>query len=878
MSDQNHPRPVAVVVQTHWDREWYFPHQTFVARLLEVMETVAGQLESGALKHFLFDGQTAAFEDFCANAEPAMAARVQRLVREKRIALGPWYVMADEFLISGESLLRNLEIGTMDAAEAGNCQHVGYLPDTFGHVGQMPQILREFAIDAAVLWRGIDAPTAEWDWVAPDGSRVGGIFLTEGYYQHALNVTNWRDALGRYLEAIAPRSIGTEIVLTQGGDHLLPVAAVAERMAAFNAEQGRYHLRETTLADHVSRVLAETEGKRPAIHGGLRDNARAFVLPDVLSTRRYLKRQHQVREDALIGAIEPLWAMLTSVGAYPSRYIESTWRLLIQQQSHDGICGCSVDRVHEDMESRDRLIGERLDALQARALRAAGFRQSAVHASQSGVGVFADDASITLFNPSPLAQPGPHVISLFLAGGAHPGDSAVRVVDADGVRVPTVVLSATPAFELISPVDEFPEKILGVRYELLVFRPLAGLEARALKAALVSTLPARADGPDVADGAETAESTGAEVTAQTTIIENSAIRISLDEAGHITLLCRRTGAVTRTLFSVTHETDVGDSYNFSPLPRETRVLRRATSWRLTGVRSEPGFAEMTLALEMQVPACVGDDRRTVGADMVINRGALRLRLAGDAAAIDAELHWHNASCDQRTRLCLPLPHDTLLTRADAAFEWCTYPVRLAAYPDTMSRQEMSVVVNPSVSAISAGPWLVAHQGMQEYEVVDREGARSLAITLVRSVGWLSRRDLVTRGVGAGPDLPTPGAQCLGEDVFRFQLHLGADDTKAHPLTLAARFRRPALVLRGTSGQWRARFEIGNPQLQVSSLRRLGNALELRVWNPTATTQRLMLADTDATRRWQRVHADGRAHSGSVEMVAPHEIMTLRAPQ
>ncbi len=102
MSDTaNEKRPVAVVVQTHWDREWYFPHQVFVARLIEVMSRVVTQLETGKLQQFLFDGQTAAFEDLLANAEPSLVSRVQALVKAKRILLGPLYVTTDEFIVCG---------------------------------------------------------------------------------------------------------------------------------------------------------------------------------------------------------------------------------------------------------------------------------------------------------------------------------------------------------------------------------------------------------------------------------------------------------------------------------------------------------------------------------------------------------------------------------------------------------------------------------------------------------------------------------------------------------------------------------------------------------------------------------------------------------
>ncbi|MFN8987687.1 MAG: hypothetical protein ACK5VR_15420, partial [Burkholderiales bacterium] len=283
-------RPVAVVVQTHWDREWYFPHQIFVARLIHVISRVVTQLESGTLQQFLFDGQTAAYEDLLANAEPALVSRVQALVKAKRIVLGPWYVMADEFLVCGESLLRNLELGIADAVTAGNCQYVGYLPDTFGHIGQIPQLLTNFGIHSAVMWRGVDSPVAEFDWQSPDGTRVGALFLTQGYYQHPLNVADWQGALSRYLDSVAARSLATELLLTQGGDHLLSVDATGDRLATFNATDKQYRLTEKSLADHVETVMAQTTGRRQPIRGALRNNKQAFVLPDVLSTRRYLKR------------------------------------------------------------------------------------------------------------------------------------------------------------------------------------------------------------------------------------------------------------------------------------------------------------------------------------------------------------------------------------------------------------------------------------------------------------------------------------------------------------------------------------------------------------------------------------------------------------
>jgi mannosylglycerate hydrolase len=474
---------VSVVVQTHWDREWYLPHQAFIARLLHVMPMVADQLEAGELESFLFDGQTAAMEDLLANCEPELGARVRRLVRQQRIILGPWYVMADQFLSSGEALLRNLEIGIADATALGNCQRVGYLPDTFGHIAQMPQLLRNFAIGTAVLWRGVDSAHSEFDWRSPDGSVAGTVFLTQGYYQHPFNTVQWQQGLGSYLDQVAPRSLSGQLLLTQGGDHLVTSRDLAARIAQFNQAQSGYQLVQDTLAGHVDAALGKSAGRRATIAGELRQNGQAFVLPDVLSTRRYLKKLNQEAEDRLLGVVEPLLAHLVPPQEYPAAYLEQTWRLLIQQQAHDSICGCSTDAVHEEMQQRYVLLQQRMDALVERACAGAGM--IALSANAGGGDAFADDSRFTLFNPLPHRVDGWQEFKLFLKGEGQ-GD---LILQAGEITLEHVVLDVEPHQQLISPLDDFPDMLQGYRYTVAVRHALDGNSATACTATRVAAAP-----------------------------------------------------------------------------------------------------------------------------------------------------------------------------------------------------------------------------------------------------------------------------------------------------------------------------------------------------------------------------------------------------
>ena len=851
---------VDVVVHTHWDREWYLPYQTTVARLAHVLEAVVSQLETGTLQGFLFDGQTVAFEDIVAHGEPALVQRVREAVQRGQVALGPWYVMADEFLCSGESLLRNLETGIADASRAGGLQRVGYLPDSFGHVAQMPRLLREFGIEAAVLWRGADAATTSFEWEAPGGVSVGTVFLPEGYYQHALNVPGTHEELLALLRRLKARSAVPRLLFTQGGDHLLPGTDMAARLWAFNAWQDEFELVPATLAEHAQALLAATPARERLV-GELRANRQAFVLPDVLSTRRYLKRLHDQAEDRLVGAIEPLLACTVPAARWPARGLEQAWRLLLQQQAHDSICGCSTDAVHREMEQRFVWLNQRLDALHAQALAAAGMVSLRRHAG--GPDVWADDARCTVFNPLPQRLEGWQVLRVFLAGPRH---AALRLTR-DGEVLPHVMLEASAHEEIRSPLDDFPERLQGWNYALALPLALPGLGAVALEIEAEPEAAGAAGTPPVAEVSTIAAAPGAAAAR----IENATLALWLDAAGTLHLRDRRSGTTHAPLLQWLHELDAGDSYNWSPPPEP--ALQVVSNLRAQGAWQRDGAAELRLSIRMEVPAGLAPDRRGATAERVCNEGTLCLRLFAEEATVHAELVWLNRSQDQRTRVLLPLADTLSPVWTDTAFAWSPRVRGLRAWPPPGSRQEMPVAVLPTGSALHAAPWWLAHEAMHECEVIEHAGRPFLALTLVRSVGWLSRRDLLTRGVGAGPDIATPEAQCLGTDVFRWRFGPG-DPQQALPQ--ARRLRRPALVLRGHRTEWPTPLDIGNAELVVSGTRRLGpdGPLELRVWNPTDQTQALALTCAG----WQAVRADGTplpAPADDRHCVPPHALLTLR---
>ena len=871
----NGPQDVDVVAHTHWDREWYLPRETTLLRLQAVMAQVLDALDRGDLPSFLFDGQTVALEDLLATAPPEMAQRLRRHAEAGRLILGPWYVSADEFLVSGESLIRNLAFGLADAARLGPAQRLGYLPDTFGHVAQMPQVLAQFSMEQAVLWRGADATQDRFDWVAPDGTVARTVFLTAGYYLIPLHGPQDPERLLALLRQLAARrdpTVGGALLLPHGGDHLAPAENLAQRLHAFNQAQGDFRLRWSTLQAHAEEVLARG-GACETLHGELRHNTQSFVLPDVLSTRRPLKQAHQQAEDRLLGEIEPLWAQAAPHAPAPAG-LERAWRTLIQQQAHDSICGCSIDAVHAEMAQRFVNLSQLLDGLREQALQAAGLRTAHQHGS-SDEDIWADDSRCTLFNPLPVPRQGWHTLQVFIKGARH---AALSISLADGQALPCEVLAVYEARELVSPLDDFPEPLVGHRYEIAVQACVPGLGALPLRVEAVDPAVNKLHTPQAPDACA-----GAGLGP---MMESAAWRVALTASGHLELTDRLLGHRAAGAFSLRSELDAGDSYNFSPPPAP--AVSEEARWALVDQRRMGAVQEMTLRLEMQLPAELDPGRQGADPRRVTSHGELRLRLLGEEPALHVRLHWHNAACDQRTRLLLPgLPADLASTWSDTAFAWTERPIRLAQIPDAPSKQEMPVAVQPSLSAVVAGPWAVVHRALHEHEIVSapatsagQEGAtteRALGLTLVRSVGWLSRRDLRTRGVGAGPDLATPEAQCLGPSLAELQLLAGAAARTQQVPALATHFRRPLLLLRGQGEAWAPAVDLGQSEAVTSSVRRdVDGRLELRLWNPGGAPLPLALELT----QWGAVRADGQPDPralpvGRRHVLRPFGLLTLR---
>ncbi|MDP9295686.1 MAG: hypothetical protein M3O88_03180 [Actinomycetota bacterium] len=397
---------ITLVPHTHWDREWYEPFSVFSERLVDMMDTLL-DLADNDFPHFHLDGQTAMIDDYLA-IRPEREADIRGLVAEGRLSAGPWFTQMDEFLTSGESHIRNLERGLARAIELGLELDVGYLPDQFGHIGQMPQILRHAGLERAVVWRGVPLSIERdaFRWEAPDGSSVLTEYLAFGYFNGgafsgAGDPEELAEAIARCVERQRPFMASDRILVMVGSDHTGPDAALPDRLEAARSSLDGIEAEIGGLGDHLA--SQRLNGEPPAWQGELRSSARAHMLPNVYSARVRQKRERGRVEALLERYAEPLAALVPGFD-WPAEELERPWTLLLWNGAHDSACGCSHDQVALDVDARFAEARTICEDVATRALESLGSQVEA--------------AGVIRFNPSPFEREGVPALGWRVASSA----------------------------------------------------------------------------------------------------------------------------------------------------------------------------------------------------------------------------------------------------------------------------------------------------------------------------------------------------------------------------------------------------------------------------------------------------------------------------
>ncbi len=855
-------RRVAIVPHTHWDREWYEPFQAFRMRLVEVIDGLLDLMErDSSYRHFLLDGQTALVDDYLA-IRPDAVGRLQNLRASGRVSIGPFSILMDEFLVSGETIVRNLESGLRRADELGGSMAVGYLPDMFGHIAQMPQLLRLAGIEHAVVWRGVpsDVDRTAFRWRAPDGSDVRAEYLVAGYGNGAALPDDAKALLRRldnHLEEVGP-FLGADdpLLVMNGSDHLPPQPWLGRVVDEVNRMQSAYELTVCSLPEYLEHA---PNGALPEWRGELRSGARANMLMGVSSNRLDVRRAAARTERMIERLAEPLSALFLDAANWPAPYLELAWTELVRNAAHDSICACSVDEVvdavlHRYAEARQ--IGE---GLVRRAI-------DAISCSMTGAGTF-------VVNPTQADRGG--LVEVVVTGDEPPG-ACVQVLSERFALPDSMTMSTETVRNLIglvqgSRVDRdtyvtdvaIDEDASGIDLTVVIgTRPRRDVPIEELKRDLFTRLAVRPesevrlhlDQPPirrVLAVQRTVPGFGWSRFAPAPLFHP--VRVNHDPEGTITMsndlvtvtVDRLSGTFsmdgTPGYGALVDGGDHGDTYNYSP-PAHDVTVDHPGAVEVAVEEEGPVRARVSVIADYTWPYRVDDTTRSRIGERPV-RITTTIELQAEEASVRVDHQFVNVCRDHRLRVHLPLPEPARQSRAECAFA----VVERALVAEGRSG-ELGLPTFPSRRFVSAGGLTVVHDGLPEYELVDitvdptsgEQRAGTLALTLLRSTGMLSRLGMSNRPLPAGPLIPLEGSQCLGPIRATYALATGDVD----PYRMADDVLVPLAVGTATGGG--TRFQTGSTLIirgaEVSAVRRCGGLLEVRVFNPTATTTTVEVPD------------------------------------
>jgi alpha-mannosidase len=906
---------IHLVPHTHWDREWYEPFQVFRMRLVELVDQLLDSMEADPRLAFTLDGQLATVDDYL-EVRPEGRERIVRLIADGRLAIGPWQILMDEFLVSGETIVRNLELGWHAAEALGAAMPVGYLPDMFGHVAQMPQILRRAGIRHAVVWRGVPAAIDRnvFTWRSPDGSAVRAEYLVGGYGNGAYLLAipdRLGEKVARYVEASRAFYGDRSILAMYGTDHAVPSPRLAEIVAGVNAAQpdGGVEVRIETLADYLAGQ--PPDGAGPAWTGELRSAARANMLSNVTSARIDLKIAAARAERALERYAEPFAAL--HGGSWPGRLLELAWRKVVDNSAHDSICGCSQDAVVDQVLSRfaeAEQIGRGLAATAIRPLAEATPVGAVLVANPSpreradivelDVDVPAAWGSVGLELPDGrrlptqlVDRPQTTLRRLALTGRQVPELFARRLHgrelfghSLDGHRIErsgatprlTLVIddpAAPPDFDVDTILDAAAAAVAGAPdepWEVVVERGdrrrlLASVPAPALGATAVRPVEAVADEPAVPNGVVVAGRT----------IGNGLVEVRARDDGTLTI--EGGGVRLDGAGRLADGGDYGDTYNYGP-PTEDRLVERPSAVTVAPGAAGPlrGSLEVEARYDWPLGLADGGAGRSAATAPVEVTTSIEVR-AGEPFA-RFRIAFTNPSRDHRVRWHLPLPAPTDRSVAEGQFGVVERGLSVEA-----GHGEVPIATAPAASFVHAAGATILLDHVTEYELVD---GRELALTVLRSTGLISRNDNPFREDPAGPEVPVPGAQLVGPWTFSFAVlpHAGSW-SEADVLRAAESYRLPFLTAAGRGDPAGATREVAGLAIEgdgvvLSALRRRDDWLEVRLVAQTAhaTTARLngrpIRAAHDVDLLGRRLDELAVDADGSLRLaLGPWEIRTVR---
>lgn len=811
----NMKKKVYAYLHTHWDREWYKELEDFRVRLVEVFDDVIEKLKKNEIPSFYFDGQTSALEDYL-EIKPQNKEIIEQFIKEKRLFIGPYYCSTDSFLVDCESLIKNLQIGLDYSKKFGCKDFIAYHADTFGHSAHIPQIIKHFGIENAIFWRGLGELDADFLF-----NNLKSTYLIEGYFHDyfSADVSYEQKAqmLKRTLDRISKYSSG-HLLLPLGADHLALPDKINEQIKEINKILDEYEIILTTPFEYLKKVK---ENYKKNIKKEFRDTKRNFILPGVLSSRIDLKQANAKCQWLVSRIVQPMQAIATfceKSNNYQNN-INYLHKKLIENHAHDSIYGCSIDNVHSLNKMRYKEVTQGLNAI--------------LNCTKRDL---YEEAKYSIIN-----------LSNYDFNGAINFKTTTKLPKEFNAQL----VSKTKGFPLTrfyrtneTPITEDYTDI----YEYLV-------DTKKVKA--LSTLPLSINN---INNASTIKIT-------TKSIENDKLQLTVKN-NKIQITDKINNKIYKDFISFIDRADIGDSYNFGALKNDKPIVAKILKTKI----KEQGHIRSILEIifELNIPTYSNTNARSKKTQKhYLNLQAI---LENQNDYIEFITQWENKSLDHLLQIEFNLKTPITETESD---DLCGYIKRkfnpdYDIYEHIPAERGIELKHNTAPlqkCLLTQGVGIIT-EGLQEYEV----SRNKLRLTILRATGTISNPHNPTRGTPAGPPIPTPDLQMLGNNTARFAISLKKSIKDLQPNV--EKFYG-ATILSQSNLKETTIFSTGNKNVIISTIKtNTNNDLIIRLLNKSNKAEQIKFETTMNYKKLQELDATEQIKKEFAPLIKANSFKTI----
>ncbi len=820
-------KTVHVIPHTHWDYEWYFTHPESSVQLTYHMDDVFKALDEEKLNQYLLDGQSSIVEDYIELA-PQSREKLESLIKANRLKIGPWYTQCDQLIISGESIVRNLLIGSQVAESFGASWNIGYVPDAFGQSIDMPKIYNGFGIQNSVFWRGLSSdkcPDREFVWTSEDGSKVNCYQIRNGYYLAEPQIASMPP--DDIISMISPGVTQTDLPLPYGADQIKVDFDLKDRIASLNQNSDAGHHFIESNYNELFHKLASSYQVARTYQGEMIDAEFSKIHRSIYSTRYDHKRLNDQVETRLTYQLEPLMALANRVGIpYKHDLLTSIWKTILRCHAHDSAGGCNSDRTNYHIKHRlitaDEMSTANVDYLTRK------LSESLLLGTRY---------DLALINTLPYQRQEPAVVELD---------------------------TQTPYFELLDEAGNqidytlcHSEKVYHGTIKRTVAEQDESLCHYHHKIEFKSSIPPMGWKLfEVKESDSSPVEVGNSHTSIHASIENEFYQVSIIE-GKVQITDRSTSRPTT--LTVRDIGDDGDNYDYSP-PREDWELKLDFADNSSSVVKTSHSETLTLQGHWVLPKDLDERDKKIRSTSIDYTLTLKLR-SGDST-LDASLSLNNNVKDHRMQLIADSAISSGCSIADTPFGVVTRPHAHSSIDTWREKgwKEEPSSIYPMIHSVSIhdqhSALTLFSKGIKEYETFPDHKGR-VALTLFRAIGWLGKPELIRRpGIASGQQfkyIATPDSQLLGTLEFNFALTLTKQFNAAHVMKTWQSYAVPVLAyhqqnlnrftntmkyfgintLQAKRTSTSGFLHIDAPQLTFSALKHAekGNGLIVRIYNP-----------------------------------------------